>query len=57
VPAALPRLQMSPWTEERFNEALGPCARELLEAEIQGAVAQTQRVEEYFAEIWPPPNV
>lgn len=59
VPVRLPCscLQMSPWTEERFLEALGPCARELLETEIQSSVAQTERVEEYFAKIWPPPNV
>eukprot|EP00270_Netrium_digitus_P007698 TRINITY_DN225_c0_g1_i2.p1 TRINITY_DN225_c0_g1~~TRINITY_DN225_c0_g1_i2.p1 ORF type:complete len:418 (-),score=76.73 TRINITY_DN225_c0_g1_i2:295-1548(-) len=45
------------WDKQRFEQQLGLCAEQLLAAELESAVVQTLRVEEYFSKIWPPPNV
>ncbi|MCO5547665.1 hypothetical protein L7F22_001116 [Adiantum nelumboides] len=45
------------WDQETFAEALGPAAEELLASGLESYVSNTARLEEYFAKIWPPPNV
>eukprot|EP00271_Cylindrocystis_brebissonii_P014188 TRINITY_DN35458_c0_g1_i1.p1 TRINITY_DN35458_c0_g1~~TRINITY_DN35458_c0_g1_i1.p1 ORF type:complete len:420 (-),score=62.03 TRINITY_DN35458_c0_g1_i1:531-1790(-) len=45
------------WDSAKFDRESGPCSRSLLASELEGSVAQSHRVEEYFAKIWPPPNV
>ncbi|GJP33932.1 hypothetical protein CLOM_g11250 [Closterium sp. NIES-68] len=49
--------KVKPWDMARFMANVGPCARHLLQAEIESAVAQTEKVEKHFQKIWPPPNV
>ncbi|KAK8945430.1 hypothetical protein KSP40_PGU019904 [Platanthera guangdongensis] len=45
------------WDGRSFSMGMGPAAKELLSAGVDGYVAQTRRVEELFQKIWPPPNV
>lgn len=45
------------WDQKTFAEGLGPSAEELLARGLEGYVNNTKRLEEYFAKIWPPPNV
>ncbi|KAH9314062.1 hypothetical protein KI387_022689, partial [Taxus chinensis] len=45
------------WDQVTFASAMGPAAKELLAAGLDGYINQSKRVEEYFAKIWPPPNV
>lgn len=45
------------WDQKIFAEGLGPAAEELLARGLEGYVSNTERLEEYFAKIWPPPNV
>lgn len=49
--------EMVRWDERSLSAAMGPAAKELLSAGLDGYVAQTRRVEELFQKIWPPPNV
>ncbi|GER30399.1 ABC transporter F family member 4 [Striga asiatica] len=44
------------WDQYSFASALGPAATELLTAGINGYSNQSERVEELFGKIWPPPN-
>ncbi|CAI7853553.1 unnamed protein product [Closterium sp. NIES-53] len=50
-------LQVKPWDMARFMANIGPCARQLLQAEIDSAVSQAEKVDKHFKKIWPPPNV
>lgn len=52
-----PTDQVKPWDADRFSAEVGPCAQQLLAAEIESAVDQADKVEKHFAKIWPPPNV
>lgn len=36
---------------------MGPMAEELVASGVESSIAQTKRIEEHFAKIWPPPNV
>lgn len=45
------------WDQTTFAEGLGPAAEELLARGLEGYISTTERLEEYFAKIWPPPNV
>ncbi|CAI7787261.1 unnamed protein product [Closterium sp. NIES-54] len=48
---------LKPWDMARFMANIGPCARQLLQAEIDSAVSQAEKVDKHFKKIWPPPNV
>ncbi|CAI5958090.1 unnamed protein product [Closterium sp. NIES-65] len=58
-PAALSSAadKVKPWDMARFMANIGPCARQLLQAEIDSAVSQAEKVDKHFKKIWPPPNV
>ncbi|XP_008787008.2 transaldolase [Phoenix dactylifera] len=43
--------------QESFSAAMGPGAKELLAAGLEGYANQAQRLEELLGKIWPPPNV
>ncbi|XP_051136902.1 uncharacterized protein LOC127255434 [Andrographis paniculata] len=45
------------WEQDGFASAMGPAAVELLAAGMDGYASQSQRVEELFGKMWPPPNV
>ncbi|KAJ4772978.1 Transaldolase [Rhynchospora pubera] len=45
------------WNQLSLAAAMGPAAEELLAAGLEGYSAQSQRLEEFFGKIWPPPNV
>ncbi|BBM96995.1 hypothetical protein Mp_1g02180 [Marchantia polymorpha subsp. ruderalis] len=49
------------WDKVKFAEfgqsAMGPMAEELVASGVESSIAQTKRIEEHFAKIWPPPNV
>lgn len=45
------------WDQKTFAEALSPAAEGLLARGLEGYLSNTRRLEEYFAKIWPPPNV
>ncbi|KAL3818193.1 hypothetical protein ACJIZ3_004098 [Penstemon smallii] len=45
------------WDQYSFASALGPAAVELLSSGMDGYASQSNRVEELFGKIWPPPNV
>ncbi|KAG8382400.1 hypothetical protein BUALT_Bualt05G0073400 [Buddleja alternifolia] len=45
------------WDQYSFASALGPAAVELLAGGMDGYASQSQRVEDLFGKIWPPPNV
>ncbi|PKA59562.1 transaldolase [Apostasia shenzhenica] len=45
------------WDAASLSSGMGPAAKELLAAGLDGYVNQTRRVEELFGKIWPPPNV
>ncbi|CAI7791074.1 unnamed protein product [Closterium sp. NIES-54] len=49
--------KVKPWDMARFMANIGPCARQLLQAEIDSAVSQAEKVDKHFKKIWPPPNV
>eukprot|EP00850_Spirogloea_muscicola_P006393 SM000030S11402 [mRNA] locus=s30:521344:524822:+ [translate_table: standard] len=51
------KAEPSAWTEERFLSELGLCSKELLQASLESELQQSQRVADFFAKIWPPPNV
>ncbi|CAI5532515.1 unnamed protein product [Closterium sp. Naga37s-1] len=48
--------KVKPWDMARFMAKIGPCARQLLQAEIDSAVSQAEKVDKHFKKIWPPPN-
>lgn len=52
-----PKDETEKWDEAKFTAEIGPCASQLLTAEIESSSSQATRVEEYFTKIWPPPNV
>lgn len=45
------------WNQNNFADVLSPAAEELLARGLEGYLNNTRRLEEYFAKIWPPPNV
>uniref|UniRef100_A0A0D6R4T4 transaldolase n=1 Tax=Araucaria cunninghamii TaxID=56994 RepID=A0A0D6R4T4_ARACU len=49
--------ELMTWDQLAFASAMGPAAEELLAAGLDGYINQNKRVEEYFAKMWPPPNV
>jgi transaldolase len=49
--------QLVKWGQLNLAAAMGPAAEELLAAGLEGYSAQSHRLEEFFAKIWPPPNV
>lgn len=50
-------LQLQKWNQGTFTKALGPLAEDLLQRGLDGYINNTQRVENHFSKIWPPPNV
>lgn len=50
-------LQLQKWDQGTFAKALGPLAEDLLQRGLDGYINNTQRIEEHFSKIWPPPNV
>ena len=49
--------QLASWDQERFAEGLGAAAEKLLGQGLEGYINNRKRLEDYFAKIWPPPNV
>jgi transaldolase len=49
--------ELQKWDQGTFAKALGPLAEDLLQRGLDGYINNTQRVEEHFSKIWPPPNV
>ncbi|KAK1273921.1 hypothetical protein QJS04_geneDACA012373 [Acorus gramineus] len=49
--------ELQKWDQIKFTTAMGPGAEQLLAAGLEGYVNQTNRLEEFFGKIWPPPNV
>ncbi|KAF3330351.1 putative transaldolase [Carex littledalei] len=45
------------WDQLSLAASMGPAAEELLAAGLEGYSTQSQRLEEFFGKIWPPPNV
>ncbi|KAH7291516.1 hypothetical protein KP509_29G020100 [Ceratopteris richardii] len=45
------------WDQKMFAERLTPAAEDLLAKGLESYLSNTKRLEEYFAKIWPPPNV
>ena len=50
-------MQLESWDQGRFAEGLGAAAEELLGQGLEGYISNRKRLEDYFAKIWPPPNV
>jgi len=50
-------VQLQKWDQGTFAKALGPLAEDLLQRGLDGYINNTQRIEEHFSKIWPPPNV
>lgn len=51
------KMQLVKWDQLSLAASMGPAAEELLAAGLEGYSAQSQRLEEFFGKIWPPPNV
>lgn len=49
--------QLVKWDQLSFATGIGPAAEDLLGTGLESYMKQTQRVEELFGKIWPPPNV
>lgn len=49
--------EIQKWDQGTFAKALGPLAEDLLRRGLDGYINNTERVEEHFSKIWPPPNV
>ncbi|XP_038906892.1 transaldolase [Benincasa hispida] len=49
--------EVKKWDQLSLASGMGPAALQLLANGLEGYAEQTQRVEELFGKIWPPPNV